>query len=88
MGRQARIVRDTPEEFILAEPLEDGTVAVGLFNLKAPRRGVGAGERPGPQRQVHGPRPVAAERPGPHENQFTVKAPRHGAELVRLTPVK
>jgi alpha-galactosidase len=32
-GKQARIVRRTQEEFILAKPLEDGSVAVGLFNL-------------------------------------------------------
>jgi alpha-galactosidase len=39
LGKQARVVRHTPEELILAKPLEDGSVAVGLFNLtKASRR--------------------------------------------------
>ncbi len=33
LGKQARIVRKTEEEFILAKPLEDGSVAAGLFNL-------------------------------------------------------
>lgn len=33
LGKQARIVRKTKEEFVLAKPLEDGSVAVGLFNL-------------------------------------------------------
>jgi alpha-galactosidase len=33
LGKQARVVRKTAEEFILAKPLEDGSVAVGLFNL-------------------------------------------------------
>lgn len=33
LGRQAKIVRKTDKEFILAKPLEDGSVAVGLFNL-------------------------------------------------------
>ena len=38
LGRQARIVRKTDEEFVLAKPMEDGSVAVGLFNLsEAPR---------------------------------------------------
>lgn len=32
-GKQARIVRKTADEFILAKPLVDGSVAVGLFNL-------------------------------------------------------
>ena len=39
LGRQARIVRKTADEFVLAKPLEDGSVAVGLFNL-------GLGARP------------------------------------------
>jgi alpha-galactosidase len=33
LGKQARIVRQTPSEFVLAKPLEDGGLAVGLFNL-------------------------------------------------------
>ena len=38
LGKQARIVRKTKEEFVLAKPLEDGSLAVGLFNLsKSPR---------------------------------------------------
>jgi alpha-galactosidase len=38
LGRQARVVRKTDDEFVLAKPMEDGSVAVGLFNLsEAPR---------------------------------------------------
>jgi len=33
LGKQAGIVRHTANEFVLAKPLEDGTLAVGLFNL-------------------------------------------------------
>jgi alpha-galactosidase len=33
LGKQGKIVRKTDDEFILAKPLEDGSVAVGLFNL-------------------------------------------------------
>ena len=33
LGLQARIVRRTDDEFVLAKPLEDGSLAVGLFNL-------------------------------------------------------
>ena len=33
LGRQARIVAQTDETLILAKPLEDGSLAVGLFNL-------------------------------------------------------
>jgi alpha-galactosidase len=33
LGKQARIVKKTKEEFVLAKLLEDGSLAVGLFNL-------------------------------------------------------
>ena len=33
LGRQARIIRKTPGEFILLKDLEDGSKALGLFNL-------------------------------------------------------
>lgn len=33
LGRQARLVRKTDNDMVLAKPLEDGGLAVGLFNL-------------------------------------------------------
>ena len=33
LGKQAKIVRKNDQELVLAKPLEDGSVAVGLFNL-------------------------------------------------------
>jgi alpha-galactosidase len=39
LGWQARVVRQSENEWILEKPLEDGSVAVGLFNLsEAPRK--------------------------------------------------
>jgi alpha-galactosidase len=38
LGRQGRVLRKTDDEFILAKPLEDGSVAVGLFNLSSTPR--------------------------------------------------
>ena len=38
LGKQARVVRKTAEEFVLAKPLDEGSVAVGLFNLSASPR--------------------------------------------------
>jgi len=34
LGRQAKVVRQTPNVLVLEKPLSDGSVAVGLFNLK------------------------------------------------------
>ena len=33
LGKEARVVRKNAAEFILAKPLEEGGLAVGLFNL-------------------------------------------------------
>ena len=33
LGKQAKMVRKNQQEMVLAKPLEDGSVAVGLFNL-------------------------------------------------------
>ena len=33
LGKQAKIIRKNDQELVLAKPLEDGSVAVGLFNL-------------------------------------------------------
>jgi len=33
LGKQGRLVRKNNQEMVLAKPLEDGSVAVGLFNL-------------------------------------------------------
>ena len=35
---RARVVRQSADEFILEKPLEDGSVAVGLFNLSESSR--------------------------------------------------
>ena len=40
LGRQAKIVRKTNEEFVLAKPLEDGSVAIGVFNLTSGPRNI------------------------------------------------
>jgi alpha-galactosidase len=42
LGKQARVVRKTKGELILAKPLEDGSVAVGLFNLAREPREIAA----------------------------------------------
>jgi len=33
LGKQAQILRHTSDQFVLSKPLEDGALAVGLFNL-------------------------------------------------------
>ena len=39
LGKQARVIRKNDDELVMLKPLEDGSVAVGLFNLsEQPRR--------------------------------------------------
>ncbi len=33
LGKQGKILRHTSQEFVLAKPLADGSMAIGLFNL-------------------------------------------------------
>ncbi len=40
LGKQAHVVRKSAQEYILAKPLEDGSIAVGLFNLTREPRDV------------------------------------------------
>jgi alpha-galactosidase len=85
LGRQARIVRESDHEILLAKPLEDGSLAVGLFNLDEEPRllsvtwtelGI-AGPRT--VRDVWRQRDLASA-----EAEFTTPVTRHGVELVRL----
>jgi alpha-galactosidase len=85
LGRQATPLVQDNEALIMAKPLEDGSVAVGLFNLaEFPRRmsidwsllGI-----QGPQRI----RDLWRQKDlGGFADRFTVEVPRHGVALVRV----
>ncbi len=87
LGRQAEIIRQDNRQFVLAKPLEDGTSAVGLFDLtneplrlEIPLESLGL---------KHGARvrdawrqrdlPAAADTLG-------AEIPAHGVAVFRLTP--
>ncbi len=89
LGKQAHIVRQTGSEFILIKDLEDGSKAVGLFNLSAgsiklfvTRSDLGLA---GKQRA----RDLWRQKDlGVFENEFSTTVPRHGVALIRLTATK
>ncbi len=87
LGRQAAIVRRTEDEFILAKPLEDGSLAVGLFNLsEAPRTmSVSTAElgRNGRQRVRDLWRWKDV---GTIDGRYEATVGRHGVMLVRMWP--
>ena len=87
LGKQAKIVRKTDQEFILAKPLEDGSVAVGLFNLTQQPRTlsfdyaeVGASGRQR-VRDVWRQKDI-----GSFANSFKGQVGAHDVLLVKLTP--
>jgi alpha-galactosidase len=86
LGKQARIVRYVEEEeLVLAKPMHDGSLAVGLFNLREAERGIAvdmtALQREGPQRV----RDLWRQKElGVVTDQLEARVPRHGVHLVRL----
>jgi alpha-galactosidase len=86
LGKQARIIRRTQDEFVLAKPLDDGSIAVGLFNLSEQSRtmpvtwqelGI-SGERRG--RDLWRQKDI-----GSFRDQYSASVNRHGVMLVRLS---
>ena len=85
LGKQARIVRRTDDELVLAKPMEDGSLAVGFFNLSESSRQMSAtwddlgiqGTRKARDAWRQKDLEAASGRHG-----VTVAA--HGAEVVRL----
>jgi len=89
LGRQARIVRQTDDELVLAKPMEDGSLAVGLFNLAEEPRAMAASWADlgiaGPQRA----RDLWRWRDlGIAEEKLEARINRHGVAFVRLWPDK
>jgi alpha-galactosidase len=89
LGKQARIVRRTDEEFVLAKPLEDGSVAVGLFNIgETPRKLTVkwtelnlSGRKK--TRDLWRQKDI-----GVSADSFVAEVPRHGVAMVRLSAAK
>lgn len=87
LGWQARVVRQSADEFILEKPLAGGAIAVGLFNLSESPKTITAGltelgltgrrKARDPWRQ----KPIGAV-----TEKLSADVPRHGVALVRLLP--
>jgi alpha-galactosidase len=89
LGKQARPVVMNDETLILAKPLEDGSVAVGLFNLwELPREISVTWDQLGIQgeyrvRDVWRQRDLARA-----EGTYSAQIARHGVMFVRMWPVE
>jgi alpha-galactosidase len=87
LGRQARIIRQGPRELVLAKDLEDGSKAVGIFNLdrhvqrlsvRWPELGLTRGQR---VRDLWRQTEL-----GTLHSVYEVEVPRHGVVVIRLWP--
>jgi alpha-galactosidase len=89
LGRQAKILRQSRNEFVLVKQLADGSISVGLFNL---------GERPAKlavswaELGISGDQQVRdlwrQKNLGKFKDGFQIEVPRHGVSMVRLSPLK
>jgi alpha-galactosidase len=85
LGRQARILKQTSDEFILLKDLEDGSAAVGIFNLdeKPQKLSVSWAEL-----GLAGARQIRdlwrQQDLGTFTGVFETEVPRHGVALVRV----
>jgi alpha-galactosidase len=87
LGKQAKPVFQDDRSLILAKPMEDGSLAVGLFNLDQVARPMTASWS---QLGINGPQRVRdlwrQKNLGQFDGQFTAEVARHGVMLVRLWP--
>lgn len=89
LGKAGTIVKKTDEEFILNKPLDDGSFAVGLFNLTSVPRHMTADWKLLGLTESHIVRDVWRERDlGSFARRFPAEVPAHGVILVRIASKK
>ena len=89
LGKQGRLARKTDNEFILAKPLDDGSLALGLFNLTNTPRTVTVTWKDLGIAGKQTVRDVWRQRDlGSFAASFSSQIPPHGVTLVRLIPAR
>ena len=85
LGKQASIVRHNANEFVLSKPLEDGALAVGLFNLAETKGKLTVKwDELGLKGRVH-IRDVWRQKDiGDHAEEFSTEVGPHGVAFIRL----
>ena len=87
LGKQAPIIAQTDEYFIMAKDMEDGSKAVGLFNTAEIATNIAVSWK---DLGIEGPHRVRdlwrQKNLGTFKDRFEAKVPRHGVKLVRIFP--
>ncbi|MGD0740016.1 MAG: putative Ig domain-containing protein [Terracidiphilus sp.] len=87
LGKQGVIVRKTENEFILEKPLDDGSLAVGLFNLTTEPRSISVDWKELGLTEEQTARDVWRQHDlGSFSNSFSATALAHSVILVRFIP--
>jgi len=87
LGKQAAIVRKTDDEFVLEKPLDEGSQAVGLFNLTNTPRVISVDWKGLKLEGKQMVRDVWRQQDvGSFAQEFSATVPPHGVVLIRLIP--
>ena len=87
LGKQGLIVHKSAQELILAKQLEDGSLAVGLFNLTEEPSAISVNWKDLARTGRQTVRDVWRQKDiGIYENSFESRVQPHGVVLVHLTP--
>ena len=86
LGKQARMVRQTDDELVLARPMEDGSIAIGLFNLSEVERTISVVWSDLELKGARKPRDLWRQRDeGRASGVYQAVVEPHGVKLVRLS---
>jgi alpha-galactosidase len=86
LGKQGKVVRHTEEEFILAKPLEDGSTAVGLFNLSKVARTITIPWSELGSKETMKVRDLWRQQDlGKFSDSFKIEVPSHGVAMLRVS---
>jgi alpha-galactosidase len=87
LGQQARPIRHTEDELVLAKPMEDGSIALGLFNLSEVERELRVTWE---ELDIEGPHRVRDvwrhTDLDDTEGSYSATVARHGVQFVRMWP--
>jgi alpha-galactosidase len=89
LGWQGRVVRESADEFLLEKPLDDGSVALGLFNLSEGSRKMSVSLRDLGLNGSWTVRDLWRQKEiGAVSGSLSAEVATHGVAFVRLAPVR
>jgi len=89
LGKQAKVLRHTDQEFILIKPMADGSRVVGLFNISEAPRSIAVGSKEIGATSAMTVRDVWRQKDvGPFGASYTAEVPPHDVMMIRISPAR